>query len=156
MKNCDIGLEIIVGDATHAGEIARFQVAMAMESEGLALDSKRVREGVVAVLEDDAKGRYVIARIGGDVVGCLMITREWSDWNSCWYWWIQSVYVMPEYRGRGIYKAMYNRVLDLAKNARVSQIRLYVDKENITAQTVYQKLGMEECHYCLYEKDLNL
>ena len=156
MKNCDIGLEIVVGDATHAGEIARFQVAMAMESEGLALDSKRVREGVEAVLEDDAKGRYVIARIGGDVVGCLMITREWSDWNSCWYWWIQSVYVMPEYRGRGIYKAMYNRVLDLAKNAHVSQIRLYVDKENITAQTVYQKLGMEECHYCLYEKDVNL
>ena len=156
MKNCDIGLEIVVGDATHAGEIARFQVAMAMESEGLALDSKRVREGVEAVLEDDAKGRYVIARIGGDVVGCLMITREWSDWNSCWYWWIQSVYVMPEYRGRGIYKAMYNRVLDLAKNAHVSQIRLYVDKENTTAQTVYQKLGMAECHYYLYEKDLNL
>ena len=153
---CDIGLEIIVGDVSHVGEVARFQVDMAMESEGLALDLERVRKGVEAVLEDNTKGQYVTARLGGKVVGCLMITREWSDWNSCWYWWIQSVYVLPEYRGRGIYKAMYNKVLDLAKNACVSQIRLYVDKENTTAQMVYQKLGMAECHYCLYEKDLNL
>ena len=153
---CDIGLEITVGDVRHTEEIARFQVAMAMESEGLALDYERVRKGVEAVLDDEAKGRYIIARIGGEVVGCLMITREWSDWNSCWYWWIQSVYVLPEHRGQGIYKAMYNKVLDLAKTARVSQIRLYVDKENTTAQMVYQKLGMAECHYCLYEKVLNL
>ena len=153
---CDIGLEIIVGDVSHVGEVARFQVDMAMESEGLALDLERVRKGVEAVLEDNTKGQYVTARLGGKVVGCLMITREWSDWNSCWYWWIQSVYVLPEYRGRGIYKAMYNKVIDLAKNACVSQIRLYVDKENTTAQMVYQKLGMAECHYCLYEKDLNL
>lgn len=149
-------LEITVGDVFNAEEIARFQVAMAMESEGLALNEERVRRGVRAVLADEAKGRYVIALLGGKVVGCLMITREWSDWNSCWYWWIQSVYVLPEYRGRGIYKAMYNKVLDLAKAEGVSQIRLYVDKSNSTAQAVYQKLGMEECHYCLYEKDLKI
>ena len=152
---CDVGLEIAVGCVVHAEEIARFQVAMAMESEGLALNEERVRRGVRAVLDDEAKGRYVIALLGGKVVGCLMITREWSDWNSCWYWWIQSVYVLPEYRGRGIYKAMYGNVLEQAKSAGVFQIRLYVDKNNTTAQAVYQKLGMEECHYCLYEKDIN-
>ena len=148
-------LEITVGDVFNAEEIARFQVAMAMESEGIALDEERVCRGVRAVLDDEAKGQYVIALLGGKVVGCLMITREWSDWNSCWYWWIQSVYVLPEYRGRGIYKAMYGNVLEQAKSAGVSQIRLYVDKSNTTAQAVYQKLGMEECHYCLYEKDIN-
>ena len=153
---CDIDLEIAVGEIKHAGEIVQFQVNMAMESEGLVLDTELVRKGVEAVMNDEAKGRYIITRLGGKIVGCLMITREWSDWNCCWYWWIQSVYVLPEHRGRGIYKAMYNRVLDLAKTAGVSQIRLYVDKENTTAQTVYQKLGMAECHYCLYEKYLSI
>ena len=151
---CDIGLKIAVGGAEHAEEIARFQVDMAMESEGLVLDYERVCRGVRAVLDDEAKGRYVIALLDGKVVACLMITREWSDWNCCWYWWMQSVYVLPEYRGRGIYKAMYNKVLDLAKAEGISQIRLYVDKENSTAQAVYQKLGMAECHYCLYEKEV--
>lgn len=149
------GLEITVGGISNVEDIARFQVDMAMESEGLALDYERVHRGVQAVMDDEAKGQYVIALLGGKVVGCLMITREWSDWNSCWYWWIQSVYVLPEYRGRGIYKAMYGNVLEQAKSAGVSQIRLYVDKNNTTAQAVYQKLGMEECHYCLYEKDIN-
>ena len=148
-------LEITVGDVSNVEDIARFQVDMAMESEGLALDYERVRRGVQAVMDDDAKGQYIIALLGGKVVGCLMITREWSDWNCCWYWWIQSVYVLPEYRGRGIYKAMYGNVLEQAKFAGVSLIRLYVDKNNTTAQAVYQKLGMEECHYCLYEKDIN-
>ena len=149
-------LEITVGDVSNVEDIARFQVDMAMESEGLALDYERVRRGVQAVMDDETKGRYIIARLDEKVVACLMITREWSDWNCCWYWWIQSVYVLPEHRGRGIYKAMYNKVLDLAKAEGISQIRLYVDKENSTAQTVYQKLGMAECHYCLYEKDLKI
>ena len=153
-QNCIDNLEIVIGGTAHAETIARFQVDMAMESEGLALDYERVYQGVNAVLADEAKGRYVIAQNDKTVVGCLMITREWSDWNCCWYWWIQSVYVAPSYRGRGIYRAMYNHVLNLAQNEGVSQIRLYVDKENTTAQTVYQKLGMEECHYQLYEKAL--
>ena len=150
----DNALEIAVGDVAHVDDIARFQVDMAMESEGLALVYERVRRGVQAVMDDEAKGRYIIARLNGKVVACLMITREWSDWNCCWYWWIQSVYVVPEHRGRGIYKAMYNKVLDLAKAEGISQIRLYVDKGNSTAQAVYQKLGMAECHYCLYEREI--
>ena len=151
----DNALEIAVGDVAHVDDIARFQVDMAMESEGLALEYERVCRGVQAVMDDEAKGRYIIARLDGKVVACLLITREWSDWNCCWYWWIQSVYVLPGYRGRGIYKAMYNRVLYLAETEGVTQIRLYVDKDNSTAQAVYQKLGMAECHYRLYEKELN-
>ena len=148
-------MEITVGGVCNVDDIALFQVDMAMESEGLVLDYERVRRGVQADIDDEAKGRYIIAQQDGKVVACLMITREWSDWNCCWYWWIQSVYVLPGYRGRGIYKAMYNRVLYLAETEGVTQIRLYVDKDNSTAQAVYQKLGMAECHYRLYEKELN-
>ena len=80
-----------------------------------------------------------------------MITREWSDWNNGWYWWIQSVYVVPELRGRGVFKAMYAKVRELAAQEQVLQVRLYVDKTNTDAQRVYQRLGMEECHYLMYE-----
>ena len=76
---------ITVGGACNVDDIARFQVDMAMETEGLALDYECVSSGVQAVIDDEAKGRYIIAEIGGKVVACLMITREWSDWNNCWY-----------------------------------------------------------------------
>jgi ribosomal protein S18 acetylase RimI-like enzyme len=124
---------------------------MAMESEGCVLDKEKVTKGVTAAMLDDSKGIYWVAKFEGRTIGSLMITREWSDWNNEWYWWIQSVYVMPEYRGQGIFRAMYTKVIEMAKEQNINQVRLYVDRHNTNAQKVYQKLGMEECHYLMYE-----
>ena len=154
MNKTELHIEIGPHDLSYASAIARFQVDMAMESEGYALDYKRTLKGVEAVLQDEDKGRYVLAVIDGKPIASLMLTREWSDWNCCWYLWIQSVYVSPDYRKNGIYKAMYEEVMRLAKSEGISQVRLYVDKDNKKAQTVYQKVGMSECHYLMYEVEL--
>ena len=152
--NTDLNIIVAPSGLAYAEAVTRFQVDMAIESEGLILDFDRTLRGVQSVLQDQTKGRYVLAIIGGKPVGSLMLTREWSDWNCCWYLWIQSVYVLPEYRSNGIFKAMYNKVLELAKSEEISQVRLYVDKDNKKAQAVYQKLGMSECHYLMYEVEL--
>ena len=144
-------MEISTGTYNDIEAITGFQIAMALESEGTVLDSERVHNGVTAAMVDDSKGTYIIARIEGRPVASLMITREWSDWNNGWYWWIQSVYVMPEHRGQGIFRAMYTKVIELANDQNIAQVRLYVDRHNTHAQKVYQKLGMEECHYLMYE-----
>lgn len=129
-------------------------MAMALESEGTELDQNKVLRGVKAVMEDESKGVYLVARIDGKAAASLMITREWSDWNNGWYWWIQSVYVMPEHRGKGIFRAMYAKVIEMAKEQRIAQVRLYVDRHNTNAQKAYRKLGMEECHYLMYESTI--
>lgn len=144
--------EITVGTTNDINAIAAFQVAMAMESEGTTLNLERVTRGVTMAMADDAKGRYIVARIDGKAVGSLMLTREWSDWNCQWYWWIQSVYVEPQHRKKGVYKAMYSKVKQMAQAENVSQVRLYVDKTNTSAQQAYQRLGMDETHYLMYEE----
>ena len=132
--------------------LAQFQINMAMESEGYALNPTTIHAGITAAMDDVNKGLYLVARMADSTVGSLMLTREWSDWNNCWYWWVQSVYVLPQYRGKGIYRAMYARVKEMAQESNVTQVRLYVDKGNVTAQKVYQQLGMSECHYYMYEE----
>ncbi len=144
-------IDIVAGSEGDVALIAQFQVDMAMESEGLTLDAEKVLNGVSAVMKDNSKGKYLVARLDEHIIASLMITREWSDWNSEWYWWIQSVYVLPSYRGKGIFSAMYSRVKEMAREEGVAQIRLYVDKENIKARNVYQRLGMNECHYLMYD-----
>ena len=144
-------IDIVAGSEGDAALIARFQVDMAMESEGLTLDAEKVLNGVSAVMKDNSKGKYLVARLDEHIIASLMITREWSDWNCEWYWWIQSVYVLPSYRGKGIFSAMYSKVKEMAREEGVAQIRLYVDKENIKARNVYQRLGMNECHYLMYD-----
>ena len=150
-----INYGIFVGNESDIEAIAQFQVDMALESEGTKLDHELVLKGVTAAVADPAKGTYIVARDGEKTIGSLMLTKEWSDWNNQFYWWIQSVYVKPEYRGKGAYRAMYEKIKEMAKEQGVTQIRLYVDKTNYSAQKVYQKLGMAECHYYMYEEVLD-
>ncbi|OFY62851.1 MAG: GNAT family N-acetyltransferase [Bacteroidetes bacterium RIFCSPLOWO2_02_FULL_36_8] len=125
---------------------------MAYETEGKRLNKIILQKGVSAVLKFPEKGFYLIAEINGTVAGSLMITNEWSDWRNSTFWWIQSVYVLPEFRKKGIYRKLYREVKRLAKKEKnVCGIRLYVEKNNIKAQKVYEKTGMECSHYIMFE-----
>ena len=137
-------LEIIVAN----------NIAMARETEGKALDPDTVRRGTRAALKDPALGFYFLAERGGRVVGQLMITFEWSDWRDAVFWWIQSVYVAPEARRGGVYRALYQRVLEEARRAgNVCGIRLYVERHNAGAQATYRSMGMSPTVYEMYEVD---
>ena len=154
--NTDLDLTITRGKASDIDAIVRFQADMAMESEGTMLNMDRLTLGVSSAINDEQKGIYLVARANDTPIGSLMLTREWSDWNNQWYWWIQSVYVMPEYRKKGVYKAMYATLKDMAQENGVSQIRLYADRTNLSAQQVYQRLGMRESHYLMFEETIGI
>ena len=132
--------------------IIDFQVAMARETEDIDLDREILTRGVDALFRDPALGRYFIADLDGRAAGSLMITYEWSDWRNGMVWWIQSVYVVPEARRRGIYAGLYQHVKDLVDTeSTVRGIRLYVDRRNTAAQEVYRRLGMNGDHYQVFE-----
>ncbi len=138
---------------TDVDSLIEFNQAMALETEGKRLDSVILRDGVEAVFEDERKGFYAVAESENKIVGGLMITFEWSDWRGSWFWWIQSVYILPAARSRGIYRKLYNFVKREARaKGDVCGFRLYVEKENIRAQKVYKKLEMEESHYLMFEE----
>ena len=136
---------------TDASAIIEFQLAMARETEDLALDRDLLTGGVHAVFADPTLGRYYIAESDNRVAGSLMITYEWSDWRNGMVWWIQSVYVVPELRGHGVYTGLYAHVKAMVQESTVRGIRLYVDKRNVPAQQVYTKLGMNGEHYLVFE-----
>jgi GNAT superfamily N-acetyltransferase len=124
---------------------------LARESENVVLDVATLHEGVRALLEGRAPGRYWAAEEDGRVVGQLLITYEWSDWRNRMVWWIQSVYVAPDQRRRGVLTALYERVRREAKEAGCGGLRLYVDNGNGRAQAAYTALGMNGEHYRVFE-----
>jgi GNAT superfamily N-acetyltransferase len=135
--------------------LVAFGRAMALETEQLELDLDTVRAGVVALLADPARGRVFVADIGGEAAATLMLTDEWSDWRNGFFWWIQSVYVAPAHRRRGLYRLLHEHVRDLAARTEgVCGLRLYVERENRTAQATYRRMGMHETHYRLYEQSV--
>ena len=146
-------MKIRIAEKKDAPDLVEFNQAMALETEGKRLDSDILRNGVEAVFDDEKKGFYVVAEEDDKIVGGLMITFEWSDWRNAWFWWIQSVYILPAFRGRSIYRLLYEYVkTEAEKSKNVCGFRLYVEKENVNAQKVYEKLGMERSHYLMYEE----
>jgi ribosomal protein S18 acetylase RimI-like enzyme len=135
--------------------VADFNVQLARESEGLELEPARVKAGVAALLKDPAKGSYYVAEVAGAVAGQLMITYEWSDWRNANIWWIQSVYVKPEFRRAGVFRALFSHLQDLARARKdVCSLRLYVHEENTRAAQSYERLGMTRTQYEVFELDL--
>jgi GNAT superfamily N-acetyltransferase len=132
--------------------IAEANAALATETEGKTLDPALLMPGVQAVLDDPSLGRYYMAEIDGEPVGQLMVTFEWSDWRNGIFLWIQSVYVLPDYRGDGVFRALFGHLESLAsEDPRICGIRLYVDHGNARAQEVYSRMGMHRSNYGVME-----
>ncbi len=125
---------------------------MARETESRELDPLTLQRGVEAVLQDPAKGFYLLAEWDGAPAATLLVTAEWTDWRNGHFWWIQSVYVLPAHRGRGLYAALHREVLSRASKRDVRGIRLYVHRDNLPARKVYEKLGMSLSGYQLMEE----
>ena len=143
------------------GDVERlvdFNLRLAAETEGKELDRETLRAGVEAVLHEAAaggasRGRYLVAAIGGRVVAALMHTREWSDWRNGFVWWLQSVFVEPEFRRRGVFRSLYEALRREAEaDATVVGLRLYVEQENRVAQATYLGLGMLQSGYVVMEE----
>jgi GNAT superfamily N-acetyltransferase len=128
--------------------LVSFAVAEAKEAEGIKKDSERVRQGVTTALNDDSIARYwVIEKNNTGVIGSVSIVKEWSDWNSGYYWWIQNMYILPEFRGKGLMQQLIQSLKDAARNEGALELRLYVHKNNAQAISAYQKVGFFDADY---------
>ena len=133
--------------------IAEFNRRLAAETEGKSLAPETVRAGVAALLSDPRKGRYFVACVDAKVVGQLMHTFEWSDWRNGDIWWLQSVYVVPEFRRRGVFQRLFQRLLQEAEaDPGVVGMRLYVEDGNERAQEAYRRIGLREAGYQVMER----
>lgn len=134
--------------------IAQFNIAMALETENKILDPATILAGVQSLFAQPHAGFYLVAEMDITIIGSLMITTEWSDWRNGVFWWIQSVYIQPEYRRQGIYSRLYEHVKIMSKeNPEVCGFRLYVEKDNLPAQKTYLTLGMQPTHYLMFEEE---
>lgn len=140
------------GTVDDAELMTRWAIALAWESEHKTLDPVTVSAGIRGGLADPERARYFVAERSGITAGMLMLTTEWSDWRNGNWWWIQSVYVASEHRRCGVYAALHRHVANLAKaEGNVCGLRLYVEKENATAQRTYGSLGMADAGYLVFE-----
>ena len=147
--------QLLIRDATPDDRIFLVDcaAAMALETEHKQLDAACLARGVQTLLAQPARGFYLIAERAGARVGTLMVSYEWSDWRGGDFWWIQSVYVLPEARRGGVYRALHVATRTRAQSAGAVGLRLYVEQDNTRAQRSYAALGMRRTAYALFEQE---
>lgn len=147
-------IQIREGRVEDAAIISDYNQRMAMETEGKKLDSETVIKGVEQGLLQPDKCRFFVAEIQGMIVGQAMVTYEWSDWDNRDLWWIQSVYVHPDYRRQKVFTKLYRHIETMAgEKDQVRALRLYVKEDNSIGQAVYKQLGMSYSGYLVYERE---
>ena len=148
-----MSITIRIATRDDIAHIASWNSAMAWETERKTLEPAVIERGVTAVFDEPRRGFYLVAERAGEPVGCLLVTYEWSDWRAGDFWWIQSVYVVESARREGVFRLLYEAVKQRAQDAGAVGLRLYVETENDRAQRTYAGLGMERCHYYMYEAE---
>ena len=150
-----------VAEAGYASLVDSSPMARETEAKDLRVSAHGMR---LLLLRSPQYGFYVVAEHygeqenQGEVVASLLVTYEWSDWRNGLFWWIQSVYVKPRFRRQGVYRRLYEFVKSraAAEEPNVRGFRLYVEKENRIAQQTYERLGMTETHYKMFEELLQI
>jgi ribosomal protein S18 acetylase RimI-like enzyme len=146
-------LSVRTGQEKDIDTLVKFNIALALETEQKQLSPPIVTKGVQMIFKNLHYGFYIVAEIADEVVGCCMVTYEWSDWRCGLFWWIQSVYVEPEFRRQGVFSKLYVFLKDKAsRESNVCGFRLLVEHSNLAGQGTYVGIGMEESSYKLYEE----
>ncbi|MCB1553557.1 MAG: GNAT family N-acetyltransferase [Xanthomonadales bacterium] len=148
----DLSISVRPATLDDLSDLQAFASAMAWETEGKRLDPDTLRRGLQRVFAQPELAEYWVAVRNEAVVGTLMLTYEWSDWRCGLWWWIQSVYVPPEARRSGVFRALYRHAEARARETPgVCGLRLYVETQNLRAQATYRQLGMRDAHYQVME-----
>lgn len=123
---------------------------------GARLGSRRglLRKGLIALLSNPRLGFIVAAEAEHCIVGMLRVAFEWSPYRNGTFWWVENVYVVPDWRRNGVYRAMHKFVYaSAAADAAVCGIRLYADEDNHAARRTYESVGMSGKIVELFEID---
>jgi ribosomal protein S18 acetylase RimI-like enzyme len=133
--------------------LAKNNQALANETENINLNLDTLISGVSNAL-DREDCHYFVAETNKIVVGQTLITYEWSDWRNGLIWWMQSVFVLSNFRKQGVYRTLFNHIQNLARNnPKVKALRLYVIHNNQSGIKTYEALGMKDSGYIVYEKE---
>jgi ribosomal protein S18 acetylase RimI-like enzyme len=150
-------LSIRIADSRDVEALAHSNMALALETENIKLSLPVVTKGVRTLLETPQHGFYTVAELNNRFAGCVMVTFEWSDWRCGLFWWLQSIYIMPEFRRKSVFGKLYEFLDEKASQQQnVCGFRLYVEKNNNAAQSTYAKVGMREAAYKFYQTSYSL
>lgn len=122
-------LETIADERIHSA----IDTVWTVEAERRYIEGLSAREAIHVVVDD-----------GGRIVG-LQILDRWSPIGSMSHAGQVGTFLLPEWRGRGIGRALWGTTLTFARDAGYRKLVIQVRGSNTAAQAFYRRLGFQDC-----------
>jgi ribosomal protein S18 acetylase RimI-like enzyme len=133
--------------------LVRFTLQEAREAEQIDIDEAAVRRGVQGGFQTPPVATYWVAESAeGRVVASTSVVTEWSDFHGGHYWWIQSIFIVPEHRGGELVGLLIDHVAQAAERSGALDLRLYAHSSNERALRAYRRCGFAVAPYVIMTK----
>jgi GNAT superfamily N-acetyltransferase len=136
----DDGLDIRPVAASELDAATALLVAQLREHR-VETPASRIADAVAAVVAHPDRGRILIARERGVVVGVAALSFVWPIEHGGRSAWLEELYVTPSARGRGIGTRLLRAALRVAAESGAVAVDLEVDADHRRVAALYAREG---------------
>jgi GNAT superfamily N-acetyltransferase len=111
------------------------------EEHELSPDPEKQRRALDLILADPSRARIYVAREGAKVVAMAALHFTTSTAEGGKVAGLEDCVVRPEYRRKGVGKALLEHVIEQARAEGALRVMLLTDGDNAGAQALYRKMG---------------
>jgi len=154
MPKPELPIRLRKGEMRDAAAIQTCVCRLMAETADGPADPAQVLLGVKAVLKDARKGFYLLAesKDPAGLAGLLRVNFAWDDRGNRWLWWLADAWVEPAWRGRGVFRALFRHLADLARfHKGVAGIQLRLQGHRRDLAPLLTALGLQKTPDELWE-----
>jgi GNAT superfamily N-acetyltransferase len=107
----------------------------------LSPDPEKQRGALEIILADPSRARIFVAREAGKVIAMAALHFTTSTAEGGKVAGLEDCVVRPEYRRKGVGKALLEHVIEQARAEGALRVMLLTDADNARAQALYRKMG---------------
>jgi ribosomal protein S18 acetylase RimI-like enzyme len=134
----------VIGQANDIPAIIDLLNVLFAQEHDFSPNTVKQQAGLRAIISDASKGHFLVTRDdAGKAIACVSLLYLISTAEGGKVALLEDMVVHPDYRQKGVGKALLKEAISFAKQQICSRITLLTDHDNHSAQSLYEKLGFE-------------
>jgi GNAT superfamily N-acetyltransferase len=116
-------------------------LARQLDEHAIEIQDDALLAAIDGVLTDERRGFLLLAKDAGRAIGVAYVSLTWSIEHGGKSSWLEELYVLPEWRGRGVGTSMLESVIEEARRRACAAVDLEVESAHERAERLYARHG---------------